>query len=225
MEMKYGRIAAGNTVNTAIYRRCFEHVTEEDARGFVKLFAEQPHDGEQVVHTFRELILGAFLCREGFPARHDVLIDGQTPDWTVMAPNPTGIVELVNFHIDKVTEDEIRATMASRGSWAGWPGSNVDRLYDRIWAKAGTYRELRQRRGIPYVIGVFATFTAFVTMDEVLECLHHPEHGLFGMYPDLSGVLYFEEGGGRYFFEYIPNPKAERPWHLPSGVLDCRGEP
>ncbi len=217
--MKYGQIAAGSRVNAAIYR-CFEYITEDDARAFVKKFAEQPHDQPQVMHTFRELIVGAFLCRERFPARHDIEIDGQTPDWSVMDPDVTGVIELVNFHIDKATENEIGKAMAHRGAWAGWPGSNVDRLYDRIWAKAATYKELRERRSIPYVVGVFGTFTACTTMDEVEECLIHSEHGLFRLYPDLSGVLYFDESSGRYRFQYLSNPTAARPWAIPSGVLD-----
>lgn len=219
MDMRYGRIAGGNCVNTAIYR-CFEHIREDGARTFVKKFAEQPHDQPQVMHTFRELVIGAFLCREGVPVRYDQVIDGQTPDWSVVDGGVEGIIELVNFHTDQATETAIRDAMRSAGIWCDWMESNVNRLYDRIWQKASAYKELRQRRAIPYVVGVFGTFDAVVELREAQECLTHAEHGLFAMYPDLSGVAFFEENGGCYHFQYIPNPSAERPFAFPCGVLD-----
>jgi hypothetical protein len=219
MEMKYGQISQANRMNTSIYM-CFEHIAEEDARAFVKKFAEQPHDQPQIMHTFTELVLGAFLCREEVPARYDHLIDGQTPDWSIVDGGVKGIVELVNFHTDESTERQIHEAMRSAGIWCDWMASNVNRLYDRIWQKAVAYKELRQRLAIPYAVGVFPKFEAAVEQHEVEECLHHEEYGLFRLYTDLSGVLYFEENCGRYTFRYIPNPAAERPLALPSGVLD-----
>ena len=56
--MKYGQIAGSKRVNYAIYR-CFEHLCDKDQQRFVRKFREQPHDSDQIMHTFRELILGA----------------------------------------------------------------------------------------------------------------------------------------------------------------------
>src|SRR5258708_7586501 len=95
--MKYGTIAEGKTVNRAIYR-CFELIPEEEARKFVKKFREQPHNGPQVNHSFRELILGAYLWKQGIKVSHDYMIEQETPDWCLIQDKACGIVELVNFH-------------------------------------------------------------------------------------------------------------------------------
>jgi hypothetical protein len=68
--MKYGQIAESKKINYAIYR-CFEHLCDEDQQRFVKKFREQPHDSDQIMHTFRELILGAYLSSRGFRVRHE----------------------------------------------------------------------------------------------------------------------------------------------------------
>jgi hypothetical protein len=73
--MKYGQIAAGSLVNGAIYR-CFDFIPEEDARKFVKKFREQPHSEVQVMHTLRELAIGAFLGSQGFTVHAEPAIDG-----------------------------------------------------------------------------------------------------------------------------------------------------
>jgi hypothetical protein len=62
--MKYGRIAGNDSINAAIYL-CFDLISEADAKAFVRKFAEQLHDQDQPLHTFRELILGAFLAANG----------------------------------------------------------------------------------------------------------------------------------------------------------------
>ena len=59
-DMKYGQIAGNDHINASIYR-CFKHICENDERKFIKKFREQPHDSDQVMHTFKELILGAYL--------------------------------------------------------------------------------------------------------------------------------------------------------------------
>ena len=45
--MKYGQIAGSKRVNATIYR-CFEYITEEDARKFVKKFRDQLRDNVHV---------------------------------------------------------------------------------------------------------------------------------------------------------------------------------
>lgn len=128
--MKYGQIAGNQSINATIYR-CFEYVSEEDARKFVKKFDNQLHDEVQVMHTFRELILGGYLRLNGLNARHDYRIDTETPDWCILSETleVKGIIELTNFHVDKATGDEIERHRQARGMWVGRLGSNDNRLF------------------------------------------------------------------------------------------------
>ena len=97
---------------------------------------------------------------------------------------------------------------------------NTERLYDRIWEKASVYKEIVERRGIPYVIGMFADIMVELEPDEVNPCLYGPEDGLFALYPSLSGVVFFVERGGVYYFQYCANPGATNPLDFPQGFLD-----
>jgi hypothetical protein len=219
--VKYGMIASGSVVNEAIYQ-CFERIPEKEARKFVRRFAEQPHEGVQVMHTFRELIAGAFLAQQGYEVESDPIIDGKTPDWSFKNDCQHGLLELVNLHADKKTETEVTTAMRKEGSAFYWMGSNVDRLYPRIWDKARAYKKIVETLRLSYVVCVFGEFIANVTMEEVQECVSKREDGLFQMYPCVSGVLFFMQGAGQYFFEYTPNPSAAKPCELPAGVLDLR---
>lgn len=221
--MKHGRIAGSKYINTFIYH-CFEFMCEEDERRFLKKFREQPHNSDQIMHTFRELVLGAHLNSRGFRVRHDCTIDAQTPDWCILDDSSAviGIVELTNFHIDKATEREIEEKLKGRGIASVWRDQNkdnVDRLYHCIWHKAQVYRVLAKKLRIPYVVAVFGEFQAAVDFEEVHHCLFDEGFGLFEMYPEVSGVLYFEESSGQYLFKYARNPNALQVMDLPSGVF------
>lgn len=210
--MKYGQIAGNSRINTFIYR-CFEHIREEDERKFVRKFREQPQDSHEIMHTFRELVLGAFLCSRGLRAHYEHVVDSRTPDWSILdgRSKPGAIVELTSFHIDKATETEIEEQLRAEGLACVWRDAdrdNVDRLYHSIWHKAQVYRALVQELGIPYIVAVFGEFRAAVDEEEVRLCLLEDEFGLFEMYPEVSGVLYFEEKSGHYLFSYIHNPGA-----------------
>lgn len=224
MTMKYGQIAGNNSINAMIYR-CFEYVCEEDKRKFVKKFQEQPHDSNQKMHTFRELVLGAYLSSKGFRVRHAYVIDNQTPDWSILdveGQSITGIVELTSFHIDKATENEIEEQMRAKGIAGYWRDQNKDnvkRLYHVICCKAPVYKSLICKLQVPYVIGVFGEFKVAVDFEEVCLCLFDEKTGLFDMYPELSGVLYFEESSGRYSFNYASNPNALQMIELPVGIF------
>jgi hypothetical protein len=218
--MKYGRIAANDSINAAIYR-CFGFITEADAKAFVRKFAEQPHDQDQVMHTFRELILGAFLGSNGLAVRSERPVAGKTPDWSVVdGEHLRCIIELVNFHNAKTTEDEIKAHFAGGQMWAGWRKPHADRLYSSIYGKCLKYRDIAESEAIPYVIGVYSDFLAGVNREEVEACLYDRETGLFNSYPEVSGVLFFDDNYARYRFSYLPNPHARRPLTLPDGVVD-----
>ena len=105
-EMKYGQIAGNKHINATIYH-CFEYIRTEDQQKFLKKFQQQNHESDQIMHTFRELVLGAYLSSMGYRVRNEHVINDRTPDWTIMdadAEAITGIIELMSFHIDKLTE-------------------------------------------------------------------------------------------------------------------------
>jgi len=220
--MKYGQIAESKKVNYAIYC-CFEHLCDKDQQRFVKKFREQPHNSNQIMHTFRELILGAYLSSRGFEVRHEYSVESKTPDWCILDNRSAviGTVDLVNFHIDKDTENEIAKQIKAKGMVVYWQDQNKNnnRLYHCIWDKMQKYQALIEKLRVPYIIAIFPDFKAAADFEELLPCLHHNESGLFQMYQDVSGVLYFEENAGQYCFRYEQNPNALRKFDLPSGVF------
>lgn len=224
MIMKYGQISGISSINAMIYH-CFEYICEEDERKFVKKLKEQPDDSDQIMHTLRELVLGAYLSSRGFRIRHDHVINYRTPDWSILNTEGEaikGIVELTSFHIDKATENEIEEQMRAKGVavyWRDQNKDNVERLYHVIWNKASAYSSLIEDLQVPYVVGVFSEFKAVVDFEEVCLCLFDEKSGLFGMYPKLSGILYFEETSGQYSFRYASNPNASWAIEMPDGIF------
>ena len=219
--MRYGQIAGNTAINEMIYR-CFQHIREEDVRKFVKKFREQPPDSDQIMHTFRELVLGAYLGCNGFKVKHDYLIDGKTPDWCILSETSAErcIVELANFHLDAATETEIEEQLRTEGMAWVWLPERDDRLYQCVWRKAQVYKALVEKLEIAYVIAVFSDFKAPVHWEEELyPSLTNAEHGLFKLYPHISGVLHFEVTSKGYVFGYLGNPGALRTIDLPNGVF------
>lgn len=222
-DRKYGQIAGNRHIDDFIYL-CFEHISQKDQRKFVKKFREQPHDSDQIMHTFRELVLGAYLSSKDFRVRHDHAVEKKTPDWCILDHKSAvvGIVELTNFHLDRMTETEIERQVAANLVACVWRDANkdnVERLYHCICHKADVYHALIEKLRTPYVISVFGEFQANVDFEEVQYCLFDKEIGLFDRYSDVSGVLFFEERSGRYFFHYANNPKALHRLDLPSGAF------
>lgn len=220
---KYGQIAGNRNIDDFIYL-CFEHISQEDQRKFLKKFREQPHDSDQIMHTFRELILGAYLSSKGFRVMHDYAVETKTPDWCILNDTSVvvGIVELTNFHLDRMTETEIKRQIAANPVsffWRDENKDNVERLYHCIWHKADVYHALIEKLKTPYTISVFGAFQASVDFEEVQYCLFDRKIGLFDRYSDVSGVLYFEEKCGRYFFNYATNPQVLHILDLPSGTF------
>lgn len=117
--MKYGQIAGNKRINEMIYH-CFQNICAEDELKFVKNFRVQKPDHNQIMHTFSELIFGAFLCSSDLKLRYDYPLEGKTPDTGILDENGTlcGILELVNFHIDKVTNDNIKSQLKTQVSLA-----------------------------------------------------------------------------------------------------------
>ena len=224
-DMKYGQIAENRHINAFIYH-CFKYIHEIDERKFVKKFREQPHNSEQIMHTFRELILGAYLGSNGFNVRYDYVIESKTPDWCILSDKSAlmGIVELATFHIDKATEIEINRHLETKGFAGYWRDkrkNNIGRLYHLIWDKAVQYRSLGRKLEIPYVVAIFGDFLAAIDSQEVRNCLNGKDIGLFGIYPEMSGLLFFWDSSGGYFFNYLMNPNALKLIDVPNGIFFC----
>jgi hypothetical protein len=218
--MKYGQIAGNKKMNETIYR-CFKYIHEKDAQKFVKKFGEQPGEGPQIMHTFRELILGAYLASSGFNVSYEYSVDSSTPDWCVFdsASKLSGIIELTTFHTDQNIESEIKLAIQIKNYWVGRMPPNDNRLYQSIWEKASVYKNLVERHCVPYVIAVYGDFSAIIDMDELTPCLYNRETGLFRLYPTISGVLFFEVKNGKYHFKYFPNSHAIMETQLPNGIF------
>ncbi|MFI5379004.1 MAG: hypothetical protein ACHRHE_06895 [Tepidisphaerales bacterium] len=215
--MKYGEISGNHRINTMIYR-CFDCIAEEDVRVFVRKFHQQAKDEDQVIHTFRELVLGAFLASSGFTVQYERPIGPKTPDWTIIDERhlPTCIVELVNFHPDATRDREIKQQLNAGNVWCGFP-SNVDRLYSRIQEKAAAYKAAVEQADVPCIVSLFGDFFAVVEHHEIRTCLFEKGTELFALYPEMSGLLFFQHGNGYYHFTYESNPVAARAFSLPSG--------
>lgn len=218
--MPYGQISRNDSINNTIYR-CFDYICSEDQRKFIKKFRDQPNDSEQIMHTFRELILGAYLNSMNLKVVYDYWINNESPDWCILDSKSSikGIIELTNFHIDRLTEKEIKNQMEKKGISLVWRKNKkvLERLYQCILLKIQKYQDLVKKLRIPYIVAVFGDFLAAVKFEEVIICLNNKKIGLFKLYPELSGVLYFQELSGRYFFEYKNNPNALRISNVPNG--------
>lgn len=69
--------------------------------------------------------------------------------------------------------------------------------------KVDKYESLAKSLSVPYVVAVYGDFLAAVEKDEVNEVLHEAyEGGIFAYSNAVSGILFFEESGGRYKFTY-----------------------
>jgi hypothetical protein len=185
-QMKYGRIAEGKRINEFIYH-CFQNLKESEVTKFVIEFHDQPHDKVQVMHTFRELILGAYLSQLGLQMFHNYVIDSKAPDWCALneTSRPKYIIELVNFHPDAETSADIVAQIREKGIWCNFVKPNTERLYNAIWEKASKYKSLVSRNKLPYVVSIFGEFTASIDQEEIDQCLFDQETGLFALYPEV----------------------------------------
>lgn len=219
-EGRYGTIAKNKSINGAIYR-CFDLIDQSDADAFAKQFRDQPHDGNQVRHTFRELLLGTFLNSVGIPVRYSWPIDGKTPDWARIEPDSTvtALVELVNFHAPHHIERSIEERSAAGQVWVSRVPDHSERLISRFDEKAAAYRDIVVRRAIPYVIAVFAEFESILEIGDVENALTYGGNDWFAANPAVSGVIQFEEHSGTYSFQFIPNPHAIKPLIVPNGTL------
>lgn len=221
--MDYGVISGNSSINTMIYQS-FAALDERDRRRFVKKFREQRNDEHQVMHTFRELLVGAFLGARGFRPEYEPAIDGKTPDWRFVREGHAVILDVVNLHPNKRTHEEQQQALAQGSSWAGWLPSESSRIHSTLSGKAECYKQILERLQCPYVIGMYPWFFAALSIDEVTECVNATD-GVFPQHPRLSGILFFEERGSIwskenpqvYRFRYLANPAAALPIAIPDG--------
>lgn len=212
-------VIAGNDSVDRMIRKCLGIIHPDDVPRFRKKFKRQPHDGDQVMHTFRELILGAYLCESGFTARYDRKIDGKTPDWTILHPDGRirALVELTNFHCDEANDKRVRKDLDQGRPSFMFPRCNVPRLRPKLDQKAQRYMALATSHGAAYVVAVFGDFLAVLKDAEIEACLRGDD-GLLIQYHALSGVLSFQESGG-YRFRYFSNSGAQAPLTIPDGFV------
>jgi hypothetical protein len=220
MGLKYSQIAGKPAINAYIYR-CFDELDEITQRKFVKRFRQQ--QPEQVMHTFRELILGAYLHSIGFNIRYELRLQGKTPDWVITAEDglPQAIIELMNFHLDLETSMEIKRQLQEKPVAGYWPDGNKnisERLYSCLATKAQTYLGLATESNLPYTIAIYCEPETTIEREEIRDCLEDQQDGVFNLYPAVSGVLFFVELGGRYHFHFLANPHATRAWTIPGGI-------
>lgn len=227
MIMKKQKIAGNDSINDMIYY-CFEFLEKEDTDKFLLKFNQQPHNSDQIMHTFRELVLGAFLSSSGYKVKYDFLYGGQTPDWCILDDNKNikGLVELTNIHIDKTAENKIKSHLNNNSSII-YPRdeykNNVNRLYQNILEKAQVYKELVRKNQLPYVVAIFIEFYLPINYeDELRPCLFDTQSGIFNLYPELSGVVAFEEKCGSYILKYFTNTNAIYSLILSDGIFKNR---
>lgn len=198
--MKYGVLAGNESINCKIYR-CFEFINEDDADRFARKLRSLPatDNQDERMHTFRELILGAYIGSLGYHVVYEQVLSGKTPDWCIVDRDggTLAILEIVNFN-------------------AGRNG-NVDRLYAATQGKFATYKQLAEDLAVPYLVGIHGDFFADVEREEMEDVLYHPDHGLFQDYPAVSGVLFFVVMVSSYSITCYPNRSAVRPFDIQSG--------
>ena len=208
------------SMNETIYR-CFEYLSPEDVSKFKIKFQNYQNDDWQLTHTYRELLLGAHLCSLGYNARHEIKLDLQTPDWSIFDKDQKikTIIETASFHPPKAIEDERWKSLGEKGVFFSWHSDNTNRLYDRIRDKVTRYQKLVEKYELSFVVAIFDQSFADIQPNEIQECLFEQQTGIFSLYSELSGALFFRDGFGdsfpsHYHFEYMENPHPVREFHL-----------
>jgi hypothetical protein len=218
--MKYGQLLVNTSMNKTCYR-CFDYIAREDVMKFVRKFQKQHGDGWQITHVYRELLLGAHLCHRGYNARYNIALDSQTPDWSIFDKDQKTqtIIELASFHAPKEEEDEDWGNLDEKEVSFRWNSDNTNRLYSKIKEKTTHYKQLVERHKLSFVVAIFNQPFADIQPNEIQNCLFDKEAGIFNLYPELSGALFFREGVGNLFpshyrFDYFENPQSIRKFRL-----------
>ena len=187
----------------------------EDQRKFLKKFkTESPL---QAAHSTRELLVGIFLKENGLTPRHEIQLEGKSPDWPAYDNdnNLVAIFDQLTLHQVRELDDEINASLRASQGWVGWMPDSTERLYAKTLDKASKYADLAASLSTPYVVSVFFDVNVAIDSHEVTEALEKAHGGgVFAACPHLSGVLVSSERWGKYAFQYLPNLRTERPFSL-----------
>lgn len=219
MTYQIAPLAGNSRVNERIHE-LLPLLVEQDQRKFVKKFKAE--SAEQAGHTFRELVLGAFLLKQGFAARHEVLLDGKTPDWVIYSTSGhlVAVVDQITFHQARALDDEINSALRAGETWEGWLPDNTPRLYQKLHAKAQAYQALSKVYSAAYIVAMFADFNASVDSDEFNDALYRAyDGGVFAHNSNLTGVIYFTEAGGQYPFKYFSNPHSHHSLQIADNLI------
>lgn len=197
-----------------------------DQKKLVKKFKDYPHAEQQILQTFSELILGAYLSKNDYIVEYERKIGTKTPDWSIVdkSQNLISIIEMVTHQIDDETNKDIEAQLNSGKKVASYYPDVKDpdhnRLYSHIQTKATGYKDLIAELDVPYVVAVFIDFKAVINVQETIDYLTSGKESLFECCSYLSGVLHFHEiASGKYEFWFIENQYAVQKINLPSGYL------
>jgi hypothetical protein len=236
LKMKWEQFSGNSSINTCIFD-CLQHLEDISAARIKRKLQTnaRSRDKREFFHTFRELILGSYLARNGIRVQAYQKYDGLDPDWSVLGEQGEllGLIEITNFHADPKTESEVEAEL-DEGIWDcpdAEDGGTSHRFHQTVWEKCGVYKELAKSLNVPYVVGCYCFFSNPVERSTVLESLHSADSGLFRSgneegYPDVSGLVIFDEKtlwfppdavANAYVFEYFPNPHAVRQFAFPVG--------
>jgi hypothetical protein len=201
------------------------HLEARDAATFRKKFNQQAHVPRDRDHTCLELAAGVYIARLGYTPLYERQLGRQTPDWDVRDADgePVFFADVYTFHMAEGVEKEQERQLEEQGIFCGHLPPSEDRLYSILQGKTTKYKRLADEIGLPFVVFVFGCFEAFLQDLEVRHCLQG-EHGLFGLYPQLSGVYHFEsimtpDRGQVYDFHFFANHDAARPIELPNGFV------
>lgn len=208
--MKFGVLAGNDQINSRIYEM-FEDIDPSDVAIFARKFKSERD--EQRFHTFRELIIGSQLRRQGVRLRHERKISGKTPDWVIVddTDQVNEVLDVVTLHKRRQTETEMLKTLSTGQIWSGWVTIPPDHIYSKIEQKANAYAALINEIKKPYVVCLFGEFTASIDPEEVEHVLYGHHGGVLSRLPTLAGVVFFLERSGSYSYSYYANPAATYP--------------
>lgn len=187
---------------------------QDDQRKFLKKLKTEPP--LQAAHTVRELLLGVFFKQSGMAPRHEFVIEGKTPDWTLFeSENVIAIADQITLHQTQILNDEINSSLRNGQGWVGWVPDSTERLYQKVLEKAEKYADLVASLSKPYAVSAFIDVNVALEPDEVANALKVMHGGgVFASCPHLSGVLVSSERWGKYLFQYTANERAGHAFRL-----------
>lgn len=217
--MKYNPISKIKKENETIYH-CLQYLGDIEAGKIVGKLNQQPHNNVGYLHILRELILGAYLSKNGFCVHYEYKLDSKTPEWCILDKNssPQCIIELFTFNPDATTSKHLAHQIQEQDlTWTYFVNPNTNRLYSKIWEKASKYKPIANKHKLSYIISVFSDSIASIKQEELDECLFEKEFGIFEKYHEVSGLLFFENILGGYLFSYKENSLSHKAMNITSG--------